>query len=95
MTLYVHRVLNPSEREQEVLHGVPGNHQGDIGQRWIGTRELLLHGRDPYGVEVTREIQAAYYGHPLSPQDHRDEKRFAYPIFVVFLLAPTIRMHFQ
>jgi hypothetical protein len=74
------------------LFGVLGGYLGDVYQRWIGTRELLLHGRDPYDVEVTREIQAAYYGRPLSSQEHRDEQRFAYPIFVVFLLAPTVGM---
>jgi hypothetical protein len=94
MTFYVHRVLAPFERDQDLVHGVPGGYLGDMYQRWIGTRELLLHGRDPYGSEVSREIQAAYYGRPLSPQEHRDEQRFAYPIFVVFLLAPTIWMPF-
>ena len=94
MTLYVHRVLTPFERAQDLVHGVPGGYLGDMYQRWIGTRELLLHGRDPYDTEVTREIQAAYYGRPLSPQEHRDEQRFAYPIFVVFLLAPTIWIPF-
>lgn len=94
MALYVHRVLTPFERNQDLVHGVPGGYLGDMYQRWIGTRELLLHGRDPYNVEVTREIQAAYYGHPLAPEEHRDEQRFAYPIFVVFLLAPTIWMPF-
>jgi Glycosyltransferase family 87 len=94
MTLYVHRVLTPFERRQDLVHGVPGGYLGDMYQRWIGTRELLLHRRDPYDVEVTREIQSAYYGRPLSSQEHRDEQRFAYPIFVVFLLAPTIWMPF-
>jgi len=35
--------------------------------RWIGAQELLLYGRDPYSPEVTREIQAGFYGRPLDP----------------------------
>jgi len=31
----------------------------------VRRRELLLHHRDPYGAEVSREIQVAYYGHAL------------------------------
>ena len=52
MTLYVHRVLTPFDREQDILHGVPGNHLGDLCQRWIGTRELVLHNRDPYSIDL-------------------------------------------
>ena len=32
-------------------------HPGDIYHRWLGSRELLLNGRNPYGKEVTEEIQ--------------------------------------
>jgi hypothetical protein len=45
-----------------------------------------LHHRDPYGPSVTREIQLAYEG---------KEQRFAYPLYVVFLLAPTAWMQFH
>jgi hypothetical protein len=55
----------------------------DLYPRWYGTRELLLHHRDPYGAAVTQEIQLAYDGR---------EQRFAYPLYVVFLVAPTIEM---
>jgi hypothetical protein len=58
----------------------------DLYPRWYGTRELLLHHRDPYGAAVTREIQLAYDGR---------EQRFAYPLYVIFFLAPTIGMQFH
>jgi hypothetical protein len=58
----------------------------DLYPRWYGTRELLLHHRDPYGAAVTREIQLAYDGR---------EERFAYPLYVVFLVAPTVGMQFH
>jgi hypothetical protein len=68
---------------------------GDLYPRWVGTRELLLHGSNPYGPEVSHKIQMAYYGH-IVEQDYSqpvgkivDEQRFAYPVYVVFLMAPT------
>ncbi len=40
----------------------------------------------------------AYYGHIVTPEESNrrvvDEQRFAYPIYVVFLMAPTIYMDF-
>ncbi len=70
----------------------------DLYPRWYGTRELLLHHRDPYGIEVSREIQIAFYGKvldPSRPDEPRDQQRFAYPLYVVFLLAPTVHMDFH
>jgi hypothetical protein len=58
---------------------------------------LLLHGRDPYRADVTREIQSGYYGRALDssrPNDPKDQQGFAYPIYVVFVLAPTVRLPF-
>ena len=65
--------------------------------RWLGSRELLLHGRDPYSSEITREIQIGYYGRPLDasrPNDPGDQEAFAYPVYVAFLFAPTVRLPF-
>ena len=59
---------------------------------------MLVHRRDPYGAEVSREIQVAYYGHALDTAGAdrgRDEQRFAYPVYVVFFLAPTVEMSFE
>jgi hypothetical protein len=70
----------------------------DLYPRWYGTRELLLRHRDPYGIEVSREIQVAFYGRVLDhsrPNEPRDEQRFAYPLYVVFFLAPTTHMDFS
>jgi len=63
---------------------------------------LLLHHRDPYSSEVTREIQSGYYGRPLDPRrmddprfnEPKDQQGFAYPLHVIFLLAPTIGLPF-
>ncbi len=50
--------------------------------------QATLHGRDPYSPQVTREIQIAFFGHPLAPRDHGDENHFAYPAYAAIVLAP-------
>jgi hypothetical protein len=81
-----------------VARHVPRGNLSDLYPRWLGARELLLHGRDPYSPEITREIQIGYYGRPLDnrrPNDPKDQEGFAYPVYVVFLLAPTIFLPFS
>jgi len=97
MWYYFRAVLIPYQVKESVLHKTPRGNLSDLYPRWLGTRELLLHGQDPYSSEVTREIQIGYYGEALDgsqPNSPRDEQRFAYPAYVVFLLAPTITMPF-
>ena len=63
----------------------------DLYARWYGTRELLLHHRDPYSRDITREVQAGFYGRPLEPQNVSDptaQEGFNYPLYAVFLVAP-------
>lgn len=77
--------------------GVPRGNLSDLYPRWLGARELLLRGRDPYGNGITREIQAGYYGRPIDPtrsSDPKDQQAFAYPLYVVWLLAPTVKLPF-
>ena len=95
--LYVQRVLIPHQMSDSAAHSIPRGNLSDLYPRWLGARELLLHGRDPYSAEVTREIQAGYYGRPLDasrPADPTDQQAFAYPVYVVFYLAPTVRLNF-
>ena len=97
MWFYVQEVLAPYQRVDAAAHGRPRGNLSDLYPRWLGARELLLHHRDPYSPEITREIQTGYYGRPLDPDrpnDPKDQQRFAYPVFVVFLLAPTIGLPF-
>ncbi len=98
MWLYMQRIVIPHQVAEAAIHGRPRGNLSDLYPRWLGARELLLRGRDPYSAEVTREIQAGYYGRPLDasrPEDPRDEQRFAYPVYVVFLLAPTVGLPFE
>ncbi|HMG99834.1 MAG TPA: glycosyltransferase family 87 protein [Terriglobales bacterium] len=69
--------------------------RSDIYPRWFGSRELFLHGLDPYSETVTQQIQLMYYDRPLAPGESRDEQRFAYPIYVSFLMLPTVLLPFR
>jgi hypothetical protein len=67
----------------------------DLFAQWYGTRELLLRHRNPYSDDVTQEIQTAYYGRPLDDKQLTNishQQRFAYPLYVVFFLAPLIKL---
>jgi hypothetical protein len=98
--LYMSRVLLPWEYYIDVQHGRLIAQMGDLYPRWVGTRELLLNGRNPYSPEVSHEIQMAFYGHAIDQRYGQsgvevvDEQRFVYPVYVVFLLAPTVHVAF-
>jgi hypothetical protein len=97
MWWYVQNVLIPYQRADAAAHGRPRGNLSDLYPRWLGARELLLSHRNPYSPEVTREIEAGYYGRPLDPgrpEDPRDQQGFAYPVYVVFLLAPSVHLPF-
>jgi Glycosyltransferase family 87 len=97
MWFYAQEVLVPYQTADAAAHGRPRGNLSDLYPRWLGARELLLHHRDPYRPEITREIQTGYYGRPLDPNhadDPKDEQGFAYPVYVVFFLAPTIGLPF-
>jgi hypothetical protein len=72
-------------------------HFSDLYPRWYGSRELLLHHRDPYSPAVTREIQVWAHGRPLESDPEnaaKDGDRFAYPVYIAFVLAPTVGLQF-
>ena len=70
----------------------------DLYPSWYAARELLLHHRDPYGAEVNRELQIAYYGKqldPTRPEEQQDQQRFVYPLYFLVFVAPTAWMRFH
>jgi hypothetical protein len=90
-------ILVPASTAQAIAKNRPIGNNSDLYPRWLGARELLLHGRDPYSADVTRQVQIGYYGRPLDPKnpaDPVDQVAFAYPLYVVFLLAPTVTLSF-
>ena len=93
--LYTLRIQLPWEYHVQVETGILKAKLGDLYSRWVGTRELLLYRHNPYGEQTSHAIQMAFYGHIVTPNDQSnspelDEQRFAYPVYVVFLLAPTL-----
>ena len=98
MWFYVRCIVVPQQVVEGAQLGRPRGNLSDLYPRWLGARELLLHRRNPYSQEITREIQRGYYGRELDPSrpgDPTDQQGFAYPVYVVFLLAPTILMDFS
>jgi hypothetical protein len=97
MWFYVSQVLIPHQRAYAAETGTPRGNLSDLYPRWLGSRELLLHGRNPYSPDVTGKIQEGYYGRrldPKRPEDPKDQQAFAYPVYVVVLLAPTVGLPF-
>lgn len=75
----------------------PARNFSDLYPAWVAANESLLHGRSPYSVEVTREIQGGYYGRAIDPDrpgDPVDQQRFAYPLYVVFIFLPCLGLPF-
>jgi len=98
MWFWVQKIAIAEQQAESVATGVPRGNLSDLYPRWLGARELLLHGRDPYSTDITREIQSGYYGRPLEPSrpgDPKDQQGFAYPVYVVFVLAPNIELPFS
>jgi hypothetical protein len=70
----------------------------DLYAQWWAAHELFLHHRDPYSPVVAHEIQTVIYGSPISASHPGDVAElaggFAYPIYVVFLIWPTVHLAF-
>ena len=98
MWFYVDRILVGFQVADAAARERPRGNLSDLYPRWLGARELLLHHRNPYGDDITIEIQKGYYGRaldPARPNDPKDQQGFAYPVYVVFLLAPFIGFPFH
>jgi len=98
MWFYVDRILVGYQIADAGAHDRPRGNLSDLYPRWLGARELLLHHRNPYGDDITLEIQKGYYGRvldPARPNDPKDQQGFAYPAYVVFLLAPLVGLPFH
>lgn len=94
---WAENILVPASTAQILAKRIPMGNNSDLYPRWFGAREVLLHHRNPYGADVTREIQTGFYGRPLDaskPSDPIFQESFVYPLYVAFLLAPTLTLHF-
>lgn len=99
-TLYSAKVLGPWDKHWGEVHDGIKVQMGDLYSPWYGARELLLRRRNPYGAEVSHQIQNVFYGNAIGQTNSdpstvvRNEQRFAYPVYVVFLLAPAVYTDF-
>jgi hypothetical protein len=98
MWCFVHRVFLPFQVAELNRQAEPHGVRSDLYPPWYGSRELLLHSRNPYSPEVTSEIFRSVYGRERSESDRnlpKDEARFSYPLFVAVLMSPTINLSFE
>jgi hypothetical protein len=54
---------------------------------WLGGREYLLHGTNPFDPAVAEKIQMAVFGRPVQPGD-KDQAYFAYPLYSLYFSWP-------
>ena len=59
----------------------------DFFVRWLGGREYLLHGTNPYDQSVAEEAQRAMFGRLTRPED-KDQAYFAYPLYTFYFFLP-------
>ncbi|HMQ51924.1 MAG TPA: glycosyltransferase family 87 protein [Anaerolineae bacterium] len=59
----------------------------DFFVRWLGGREYLLHGTNPYDRTVAEQAQISMFGRLAQPGD-KDEAYFAYPLYTLFFFWP-------
>jgi hypothetical protein len=92
---YVHIFL-PRVRSTRAARNIAFFYGEDLYPYWSGSREALVHRTSPYSEETTRRIQVEIYGRALDPQNpfERDQHRFSYPLYVVFLMAPVAWLSF-
>src|SRR5512146_2368661 len=97
MTYYYYGLLLPMRQKDLHLINAAGGNWSDLYPCWLGAREVLLRRRNPYSLEITREIQSGYYGRPVDPSNRRDPKDqagLAYPLYVIFPLIPFLGLSF-
>lgn len=93
-------LLIPGLRPGLVARNLGGGYGygNDLYPIWMGSRELLFHGHDPYTRELTARIETGLYGRPLdrsTPSDSRVNYRaYSYPLYTIFLLAPLAPLAF-
>lgn len=59
----------------------------DFFVRWLGGREYLLHGTNPFDRSVAEKAQMAMFGRLTRPED-KDQAYFAYPLYTLYFYWP-------
>ncbi len=81
-----------------MLRLAPGGTVSDLHLRWLSTRDLILHGVNPYGEAAAREGERGFYGRTLTDAerslDTENYVSFNYPMHFAVLLAPLALLPF-
>jgi hypothetical protein len=99
--VYYHLALFvPRAREVRAEQGFGNGYSfgADFYPIWLTSRMSLLHHRDLYSPEMTREIQIGLFGRALdarNPAAPADYRAFAYPAFVDVLFWPMALLPFS
>jgi hypothetical protein len=99
--VYYHLALFvPQAHEVRAAQGFGDGYSfgADFYPIWLTSRASLLHDRNPYGPEMTRQIQIGLFGRPLdarNPAAPPDYRAFAYPAFVDVLFWPLSLLPFS
>lgn len=59
----------------------------DFYVRWLGGREFLLHGTNPFDRSVAEKAQIGMFGRLTRPED-KDQAYFAYPLYTLYFFFP-------
>ena len=59
----------------------------DFFVRWLGGREYLLNGTNPFDRSVAEKAQLSMFGRLTRPED-KDEAYFAYPLYTLYFFWP-------
>jgi hypothetical protein len=94
MWIYFFQVMEPTIKAEAVQSHDQGKVLGDLFPSWYASRAFFLQRDNPYGQKVSREIYRRYYGTDLVTKG-RNEQRFAYPFYTLFLLYPLIAFQFE
>jgi hypothetical protein len=99
--LYYHLFLFlPKVSEVHTAKGLGSGYSfgNDFYPLWLTSREGLLHHRNPYAPEITKQIQIGLFGRPLDGDRPSDPpvryREFAYPAFVDLILWPLAYLAF-
>jgi len=90
-------VLVPVYTANAQARGWPIGNNSDLYPIWLTAREVLLAGRTPYSAQLTADIQKGFYGKPVDPRNPGDPtnlQAFVYPLYAIFLVAPTVTLPF-
>jgi hypothetical protein len=90
-------VLVPVYTTNARARGWPMGNNSDLYPVWLTAREVLLERRTPYSAQLTADIQKGFYGRQVdskNPGDPANLQAFVYPLYVIFLVAPTVTLPF-